>query len=357
LFDAGRRLGALALAALLLLVPATAARSQDAAITLPAGTPVSLRAQHIIATNVDHAAEAVVFVATQPVQVNGVTVIPASSPARGAIIYARGAGLAHGARLMISVDSVQAADGTWLPLRMTPQRQPGVELLPLRDEKRQHRQTLQGRDVVLTPDVTFTAYIDNGRRFSVAPSTVAGMQAIQALAPEPPPVASNQMLLKLADGTPISLHPCRDLNSGHLKTGQRLDFVVAEPLMVNGITIAAPGARAVGTVLFDRHAGLLARPGALAFCVDSVQTVDGKWLDVHASTDRYGGNFTGMTPPVGPFWLPIVPYVLPGTNAKLHKERWVTVFVNGDRFFALDNNHHVTSVPNVSDEEATAPAP
>lgn len=84
-------------------------------------------------------------------------------------------------------------------------------------------------------------------------------------------------------GTAIAIRLQETVSSATASPGEHFDAVLAEPIVVNGETIAPRGAQAEGRVVAARHSGRLHNPGYLRLTLASV-TVNGRPLPVQTSS-------------------------------------------------------------------------
>lgn len=87
----------------------------------------------------------------------------------------------------------------------------------------------------------------------------------------------------IASGTPISVQLQSGVSSATAQPGQHFDAVLAEPIVVNGRTVAPKGAAVVGRVVQARRSGRLHNSGYLRLTLASV-AIKGKQVSVQASS-------------------------------------------------------------------------
>jgi hypothetical protein len=89
-------------------------------VRLVAGTLVSLRPASEIVSDQVVTGDAVPFVTSQELVLNGQTLVAAGAPATGTVLLAREAAAAnHGGVLVLGIESVQGVDGRAIPLRLS----------------------------------------------------------------------------------------------------------------------------------------------------------------------------------------------------------------------------------------------
>src|SRR5581483_8178085 len=94
---------------------------------------------------------------------------------------------------------------------------------------------------------------------------------------------SMQPAITVPAGTPIAVRLQATVSSESAVSGQMFDAVLAEPLVVDGKTVAPAGAAAVGRVVTAKRSGRLKSPGYLRLTLASV-TIDGKSVPVQTSS-------------------------------------------------------------------------
>jgi len=95
-----------------------AAKQRGTRVQVAAGLPLTVHPQEEIVSGKVRQGGSVTYLVTDPLTIQGVTVVARHAPARGTVLMATASGMAgKGGRLVLSVDAVQAVDGTWLPVR------------------------------------------------------------------------------------------------------------------------------------------------------------------------------------------------------------------------------------------------
>lgn len=90
-------------------------------------------------------------------------------------------------------------------------------------------------------------------------------------------------------GTPVAIRLQHAISSASTATGDSFDFVLAEPLVVNGKTVAPAGAPGVGRVVAARKSGRLHNAGYLRLALASVE-VEGKQVPLQSSSIFVSGG-------------------------------------------------------------------
>ena len=144
----------------------------------------------------------------------------------------------------------------------------------------------------------------------------------------------------LQDGTPVRLRLTRTLSSADCKAGDRIDFEVEEPVVLDGVTVIPQGSIAWGTVTEAEHKRRMTRGGKLAIALTEVQLANLQKAKLRATRDAKGGGHTGvmagaMVGTAVVFW-PVAPVFLlmHGKEAKIPEGTEVTAYVDGDTVFA-----------------------
>jgi hypothetical protein len=90
-------------------------------------------------------------------------------------------------------------------------------------------------------------------------------------------------------GEPISIRLQNSISSATATPGDSFDFVLTEPLVVNGKTVAPAGAPGIGRVVAVRHSGRLHNAGYLRVALASV-AINGKQAPVETSSVVMAGG-------------------------------------------------------------------
>ena len=108
----------LLIALLTLSVSAQQVKDTTAQLTIPDGTPIELRLVESVSSNHAHKGDRLNFIVVKDVNLDGYTLVPAGTVARGTITEVKGKRfLGIGARISLRLDSVELADGEILQLR------------------------------------------------------------------------------------------------------------------------------------------------------------------------------------------------------------------------------------------------
>jgi len=134
---------------------------------------------------------------------------------------------------------------------------------------------------------------------TAAPATANPAVAVPALIA--PPAAP---LLIVPAKTPLAVHLTAPISSNGSKSGSTFQFVMVDPVVVDGKTVVAAGATGTGTLILAGHAGWSGHEGDLTLRFDGVQTVDGQFLQF----DDQRVEINGRNRKVIAFLAGFVPY-------------------------------------------------
>lgn len=101
-------------------------------------------------------------------------------------------------------------------------------------------------------------------------------------------LASKETVI-VPQGTPVAIRLQHSISSASATSGDSFDFVLAEPLVVNGKTIAAEGAAGTGRVVAARKSGRLHNAGYLRLALASIE-VNGEQVPVQSSSIYVSGG-------------------------------------------------------------------
>jgi hypothetical protein len=108
------------------------------------------------------------------------------------------------------------------------------------------------------------------------PSGEAPSQAV------PPSAAPSKRTVTIAQGTTLKIRTARAISTESAKAGERFSARLAEPLVVDGVTIAPPGARVAGVVASADRGGRIKGVASLGLRLESLRLQD---HDVALETD------------------------------------------------------------------------
>jgi hypothetical protein len=148
------------------------------------------------------------------------------------------------------------------------------------------------------------------------------------------PIASCGFCLE--DGTKVPLTLGRELSSATEVTGNRVDFIVAEDIAVNGIVVIPKGSKAMGTVTQAQEKRRMGRAGKLDVTIDEVRLADGQRAKLRASQEVRGkgrqGLMTGAMIGTAIVFFPAAPafLLMKGKDVVIAQGTPVTSYVDGD---------------------------
>lgn len=315
----------LILALLALAVPGLAAAPYR--LTLPAGTALEIAAVKDVDSGSLESGDIVLFTVTKPAVVKGVDLIPKGSAGRGVAVYSRGARVGGRGELMVEVEEVAAADGTWIPIRVRDSGAGGLAgLIPPESMDLTEPVFPKGKNGLLSAKRVLPAWTTAAREFVVTPG---GALPRIAAAPLAPPKGAQGTPVKVPEGTLVTIHPKTEISSGNVKTGDTVEFVVSQPVTVEGRTIVAAGAVVKGTVLLARESGKGNKGGELVLGLDRVATVDGKSLDLRLSSAEKGSGNRAISFGVSRV-VPLVGMAVSGRQAVVPVDKEFVVGVSRD---------------------------
>lgn len=132
--------------------------------------------------------------------------------------------------------------------------------------------------------------------------------------------------LTLPEGTPVHLQTREDLSSKDARKGDKVEMAVAEPVVVNGVTVIPAGAPAVGEISRARDNGLLGRSGKLEIEVRQL-SADGRIVPLRGQQNAKGKAGTIGAVGAGVVFLPLA-IVVKGKEAKIPAGTKVDVYVD-----------------------------
>lgn len=161
----------------------------------------------------------------------------------------------------------------------------------------------------------------------------------------------------LRAGTSVPLRILQEVTTEGklLKVGHRFNLEVAEPIMVDGVTVIPVGSPAVAEVTHVRNKGMWGKSGRIEARVVSLRA-NGRTIRLTGAIDDKG--VTGTAGVVGAAILvPVVGFFVTGTSARLPAGGGVTAFTEEDVSFALENAPAPMMVAPVAEEAAAAKVP
>lgn len=136
-------------------------------------------------------------------------------------------------------------------------------------------------------------------------------------------MASSQTLLP--EGMTVHLQTRDEISSKTAKTGDPVNFVVRDPVVIGGTTVIPAGSTALGQVTRARDNGLLGRSGKLEISVSHVD-VGGRQIPVRGARDKKGASGTVGVVGAAVVFLPLGLFVK-GREAKIKAGTPIDVYV------------------------------
>jgi len=145
--------------------------------------------------------------------------------------------------------------------------------------------------------------------------------------------------LIVEDGTPLRLRLTRGLSSAECKTGDRIDFEVMDPIVLDGAVVIPQGGIAWGTVTDSEHKKSMGRAGKLDIALVSVKLANAERANLRAVKESKGGGHVGamtgaMVATAIVLW-PAAPLFLfmHGKDVKIPQGTEVTAYIDGDTIY------------------------
>lgn len=149
-------------------------------------------------------------------------------------------------------------------------------------------------------------------------------------------VPSVPTLLTVPDGTPLEVESTYTVSSGEVEEGSAVSFTVVHPVVINGLTVIARGARATARVTKAKKGGSWGRAGQLAWMMQDVLAVDGSKIPLEFSKstkgDSKGGTVATGIIVTGVLFWPAAPLwgFKKGKDARVPAGRRFDVAVHGN---------------------------
>jgi hypothetical protein len=114
----------------------------------------------------------------------------------------------------------------------------------------------------------------------------------------PPQTAPERRVVVLKEGTEVKLKFAQSVTSRAARPGQMIEFAVAEPVIVDGVTVIDRGARSIGLIVRSSAAGVVGKGGMMEIRMEALRShermVKLKGDDSRAEK-RATGKVVGMT--------------------------------------------------------------
>ena len=141
--------------------------------------------------------------------------------------------------------------------------------------------------------------------------------------------------IPIPDGTPLEVEATYTVSSAEVEEGSAVSFTVVHPVIINGATVIARGARATARVTKAKKGGSWGRAGTLAWMMQDVTAVDGTKVPLEFSKstrgDSKGGTVATGIIVTGVLFWPAAPFwgFKKGKDAKVPAGRRFDVTVHG----------------------------
>ena len=141
--------------------------------------------------------------------------------------------------------------------------------------------------------------------------------------------------ITIPDGTPLEVEATYTVSSAEVEEGSAVSFNVVHPVIINGVTVIARGARATARVTKAKKGGSWGRAGTLAWMMQDVIAVDGTKVPLEFSKstrgDSKGGTVATGIIVTGVLFWPAAPFwgFKKGKDAKVPAGRRFDVSVHG----------------------------
>lgn len=163
------------------------------------------------------------------------------------------------------------------------------------------------------------------------------VSAVKSRVPDAPSVEAPTALtpITIPDGTPLEVEATYTVSSAEVEEGSAVSFTVVHPVMINGVTVIARGARATARVTKAKKGGSWGRAGTLAWMMQDVIAVDSTKVPLEFSKstrgDSKGGTVTTGIIVTGVLFWPAAPFwgFKKGKDAKVPAGRRFDVTVHG----------------------------
>lgn len=158
----------------------------------------------------------------------------------------------------------------------------------------------------LTPDIIVAKIRSSETNFDTTPAALAELKAanvpdnvILAMVKGPATAASTETppadgVVSVPDGTEVEIQLTNNASGEELKVGDIVDFVVVNPIQLNGVTIFEKGAGGRARITTAKRAGHWGKAGKLEWAMQDVMAADGNRIPARF-TQRHIGDSKGGT--------------------------------------------------------------
>lgn len=131
----------------------------------------------------------------------------------------------------------------------------------------------------------------------------------------------------LNQGTLVTVILDENLNSGISQSGDKVNFIVADDIMVGDKIAIRKGARAWGQILEAKRSKMVGKKGKLDFSVDYAEMTDGRNVKLRSQIDRSGKGRMGGVIVAAAILNPIALFIK-GKNISINKGESFIVYVD-----------------------------
>ncbi|MCA1577420.1 MAG: hypothetical protein LC794_08670 [Acidobacteria bacterium] len=153
---------------------------------------------------------------------------------------------------------------------------------------------------------------------------------------KPREVAFELKQVTIPDGTALEVESTYTVSSGEVEEGSAVSFTVVHPVVIDGLTVVAKGARATARVTKAKKGGSWGRAGQLAWAMQDVIAVDRSKIPLEFSKstkgDSKGGTVATAVIVTGVLFWPAAPLwgFKKGKDAKVPAGQRFDVVVHGN---------------------------
>ena len=158
----------------------------------------------------------------------------------------------------------------------------------------------------LAADIIVAKIKSSQTNFDTSPAALAELKAanvpdsvILAMVKGPSPAASTEAMpvdgvVSVPDGTEVEIQLTNNASGEELKIGDVVDFVVVNPVQLNGLTIFEKGAGGRARITTAKRAGHWGKAGKLEWAMQDLMATDGNRIPARF-TQRHIGDSKGGT--------------------------------------------------------------
>lgn len=159
---------------------------------------------------------------------------------------------------------------------------------------------------------------------------IAGLAVPVLLFAQPP----QSKVVKIPDGTIVSVKITEDLNSGKNHQNDPVHGKIADDIKVGGVVVIAKGASVIGHVTQAEPKGRWGHAGKLAYTLDYAKAVDGSNIRLRGSSSQGGQDSKGA------MMLGLSGAFMHGKNIDVPKGTSLDAYVDGDHTVTISPTGH-----------------